>query len=266
MKTRFGQIESQLLAYAQMRGMKTVRLGELAEPLRLTRNQEQHLLSRLAKAGIIARVQRGLYLLPPQMPLGGVWDPGEALALTALMEEQGAKYQVCGPNAFNRYRFDEQIPVRTYVYNTRLSGDRLIGKVALTLIKVANQRLGDTETSATKDGLLLVYASRVRSLVDSIYDWSRFNSLPRGYYWIRKEIAAGRVEAEPLVKSTVRFGDIGTIRRMGFLLEREGVEEKLLMKLEQKLKPTTGPIPWIPTGPKTGRTSKRWGVVDNERA
>ncbi|MEA3508349.1 MAG: type IV toxin-antitoxin system AbiEi family antitoxin domain-containing protein, partial [Synergistota bacterium] len=136
MKTRLGQMESQLLAYAQMRGMKTVRFGDLAEPLGLTRSQERYLLSRLAKAGTIARVQRGLYLLPPRLPLGGVWDPGEALALTALMEEQKARFQVCGPNAFNRYGFDEQIPVRTYAYNTRISGDRVIGKVALTLIKV----------------------------------------------------------------------------------------------------------------------------------
>lgn len=266
MRTRLGQIESQLLAYTQMRGMKTVRFGELAEPLGLTRSQERYLLSRLAKAGTIARVQRGLYLLPPRLPLGGVWDPGEALALTALMEEQSARYQVCGPNAFNRYRFDEQIPVRTYAYNTRISGDRMIGKVALTLIKVAEQRLGDTEESATPDGPVLLYASRVRSLVDAVYDWSRFNSLPRGYEWIRKELAAGRVEAKQLVESTIQFGDIGTIRRIGFLLEREGVEETLLRKLKRKLKPTTGPIPWIPTSPKTGKTSQRWGVVDNERA
>jgi predicted transcriptional regulator of viral defense system len=259
-------MESQLLAYAQMRSMRTVRFGDLAEPLGLTRDQERYLLSRLARAGTIARVQRGLYLLPPRLPLGGVWDPGEALALTALMEEQKAKYQVCGPNAFNRYGFDDQIPVRTYAYNTRISGDRMIGKVALTLIKVDEQRLGDTEGSATRDGPALIYSSRVRSLVDAVYDWSRFDSLPRGFDWIRKELAAGLVEAMQLVESTVRFGDIGTIRRMGFLLEREGVEETLLLKLKRKLKPTTGPIPWIPTSPKTGKTSKRWGVVDNEQA
>jgi predicted transcriptional regulator of viral defense system len=182
------------------------------------------------------------------------------------MKEQEAQYQVCGPNAFNRYGFDEQIPARTYAYNTSLSGDRVIGKVALMLIKVAAQRLGDTEEVATQDGQVLVYASRARSLVDAVYDWSRFNSLPRGYGWIRGELAAGRVDAAQLVESTIRFGDIGTIRRMGFLLEREGAEDKLLRKLERKLRPTTGPIPWIPTRPKIGTADRRWGVVDNEQA
>ena len=65
----------------------------------------------------------------------------------------------------------------------------MIGKVALTLIKVAERRLGDTEESLTRDGPALIYSSRVRSLVDAVYDWSRFDSLPRGYDWIRKELA-----------------------------------------------------------------------------
>jgi len=181
------------------------------------------------------------------------------------MEDQGARYQICGPNAFNRYGFDGQIPIRVYIYNNRIFGDRMIGQVSLTLIRVADRRLGDTEEAATTDGPVVVYASRVRSLVDAVYDWSRFNSLPRGYTWIRNELAAGRVEAAQLVESTIRYGDIGTTRRMGFLLEREGVEEKLLRKLARKLKPTSGPIPWIPTKPKIGAANQRWGVVDNEQ-
>jgi hypothetical protein len=35
------------------------------------------------------------------------------------MEDQGARYQICGPNAFNRYGFDEQVPTRIYAYNNR---------------------------------------------------------------------------------------------------------------------------------------------------
>ncbi len=142
----------------------------------------------------------------------------------------------------------------------------MIGKVALTLIKVTGKRLGDTEETTTQDGQRVVFASRVRSLVDAVYDWSRFNSLPRGYAWISSELAAGRVEAARLVECTIRFGDIGTIRRMGFLFEREGVDEKLLRKLERRLKPTTGPIPWNPARPKIGSVRQRWGVVDNEQS
>jgi predicted transcriptional regulator of viral defense system len=265
MKTRLGRQEMMLLAYAQLRKLRVVRAGELTGPLRLTRDQEGELFSRLARAGLIARVRPGLYLLPPQLPLGGKWSPDEILALNTLMEDQNGRYQICGPNAFNRYGFDEQIPTRIYAYNNRLTGDRTVGTVALTLIKVADKRLGGTEELKTAEGQRAVYSSRARTLVDAVYDWSRFNSLPRAYKWIRSELAARRVNPDELVKVTQRYGNTSTIRRIGVLLEREGVKEGVLRKLERKLKPSASFIAWIPNRPKRGKVNRRWGVVFNEQ-
>lgn len=264
MKQGLGKLETQFFAYTQMRRLRTVRLGDLAgSPLGITADQERKLLSRLARAGMIARVQRGLYLVPPRLPLGGKWSPDEALAFSTLMEERRGRYQVCGPNAFNRYGFDEQVPTRVYAYNNRISGERKIGAVALMLIKVGDQRLGDTEKAKTTEGLTVVYSSRARTLVDAVYDWSRFGSMPQAYTWIRNELAANRVIPAELVRITLRYGDTGTIRRIGALLEIVGVESKLLRRLEGALKPSKGLIPWIPTQPKRGTINRRWGVVLN---
>lgn len=266
MKRKLGRLETQCFAYFQMRKMRVVRAGDLVgSVLRLTPVQERKLLSRLSRGGLIARVRQGLYLVPPQLPLGGAWTPDEILALNTLMKDQEGRYQICGPNAFNRYGFDEQIPNRVYAYNNRVSGDRTVGTVELTLIKVADERLGDTETVTTRDGERAIYASRARSLVDAVYDWSRFNGIPRGYEWIRTELAAERVSAAELVRVTLRYGDTGTIRRIGALLEREGLPPGLLTKLKRALKPTTGLIPWIPNQPKRGIVNRRWGVVFNEQ-
>ena len=142
MKKKLGQLETQFFAYVQMRQWRTVRTGALTGPLRLTALQERKLFSRLARAGMIARVRRGLYLAPPRLPLGGRWNPGEILALNTLIEDRGGRYQICGPNAFNRYGFDEQVPNRVYAYNNRISGERTVGPVELMLIKVADERLG----------------------------------------------------------------------------------------------------------------------------
>lgn len=267
MKRNIGRLEAQLLAYAQMRGWTTVRTGDLRKPMRLSADQERKLFSRLARAGMIARVWRGLYLVPPRLPLGGKWSPDEGLALATLMAARGGRYQICGLNAFNRYGFDEQMPNRVYAYNNRISGDRSIGSVQLTLIKVADARLGATEEAAsTEGGPPAIYSSRARSLVDSVYDWSRFGSLPQGYRWIRTEIEARRVKAADLVKLTLRYGDRGTIRRIGALLEREGIVETLLRKLDRALPATSSPIPWIPRRAKRGPVARRWGVVWNGEA
>jgi len=103
-------------------------------------------------------------------------------------------------------------------------------------------------------------------LVDAVYDWSRFGSLPRAFGWIGTELAARRVGASELVRATLRYGNAGTIRRIGALLEREGVGAALLRKLERALEPSTSLIPWIPSRPKRGTLDRQWGVVLNERA
>ena len=266
MKRGLGPLEAKLLAYGQLRGLSTVRVGEVRGPLRLSAVQERKLLNRMAQAGLLPRVWRGLYLLPPRLPLGGKWSPDEALALNALMTSRGARYQICGPNAFSRYGFDDQVPNRVYAYNDRISGERTVGVVALTLIKVAPARLGETEAARTADGLTTLYSSRARTLVDAVYDWSRFNSLPRAFEWIGAELAEKRVGPAELVRITLRYGDVRTVRRIGALLEREGVAESLLRRLRRALKPTSGLIAWNPASPKRGSVDRRWGVVWNDRA
>ena len=257
-------METQVLAYAQMRQLRTVRRGELVRSLRLSSRQEAEVLSQLSQGGLIARVRRGLYLLPPRLPLGGSWSPDAILALNTLMEDRGARYQICGPNAFNRYGFDEQVPSRLYVYNNCLSGDRAIGTVAITLIKVADDRLGGTEEVTMPEGSKAVYSSRVRTLVDAVYDWSRFSSLPRAYEWIRRELSAGRVNAADLVRVAVKYGNQGTLRRIGLLLEQEEVSKPLLLTLQRSMRQSNSVIPWNPIGSKRGTINRRWGVILNE--
>jgi predicted transcriptional regulator of viral defense system len=264
-KRTLGRQESQLLAYLQMRGRQTVRTGDLTGPLRLTRLQERELFRRMARARLIARVRPGLYLAPRQLPLGGAWTPDEILALNTLLEDRQGRYQICGPNAFNRYGFDDQLPSRVYAYNDRISGERTIGAVALTLIKVVEERLGEVERVVTPEGITAVYSSRVRTLLDGVYDWSRFNSLPRAFGWIRTELVARRVDARELARVTLRYGDVGAIRRIGALLDREGAPAVAVRKLERALAPSTGLIPWIPTRPKRGTADRRWGIVWNDR-
>jgi predicted transcriptional regulator of viral defense system len=263
MSTALGKIQSQLLAYVQMRRLQTIRTGELVRALGITLQQEREILSRLARRNLIARVRRGLYLVPPRLPPGGKWSPSEFQALTTLIEDRGGRYQICGPSAFYRYGWDDQIPNRLYAYNNRISGERKIGAAAMTLIKLADERLGETEIVKTPDGTDAVYSSRVRSLVDAVYDWSRFNSLPRGYGWIRAELARDREVAGEIVRVAVQYGNVSTLRRLGKLLELEGLAGFLLRKVARKLTPSSALIPWVPTLPKRGTVDRRWGVLVN---
>jgi hypothetical protein len=54
----------------------------------------------------------------------------------------------------------------------------------------------------------------------------------QGFDWIRTELTIKRVAASELVRVTLRYGNVGTIRRMGALLDRAGIPAALLRKLE----------------------------------
>ena len=263
-----GPLGIRFFAYVQSKGTveeKTaiVETGELQTALGLTPVQERKLLSRLSRAEMIARVRRRLYLAPKKLPSWGKWSPDMALAINTLMRDKGGRYQICGPNMFNEYGFSTQVPVLVYAYNDKISGSKKIGSVYLELIKVGPERLGDTEDVRWRSGEIAVYSSRVRTLVDAVYDWPRFGYLTRVYRWIRRDLREDRITAEALVECTLRYGDIATIRRIGTLLETLGVDDRLLEKLEKRLMPTMATIPWLPKKPKRGKLNKRWGVIIN---
>ena len=255
------------MALVQNRRIQQIRTGDLVRALDITAEQERKVLSRMAKRRLAARVRRGLYLVPPVLPLGGEWSPGEALALTTLIQDRNGTFQICGPNAFHRYGWDEQVPNRVYAYNNRISGDRSVGQVQLTLIRVADARLGDTEVVTTPEKVDLIYSSRARSLVDAVYDWSRFNSLPRAFGWIRNDLTESKISTADLVDAALKYGNQGTIRRIGHLIEelaeQQRIPTRLIRRLERALRSTSSTIPWIPTAAKRGRVNKRWGLIVN---
>ena len=80
------------MAYVQMRNLRTIRTGDLTKPLDLSPKQERELLSRMARASLIANVCRGLYLFPEKLPLGGRWAPDEATAINVLTLETYYRY------------------------------------------------------------------------------------------------------------------------------------------------------------------------------
>ncbi len=258
-----GDLETQLLAYVQLRRRQVLSGLEVAAALGLSPAQARRLLGRLARRRLVARVRRDLYLLPLRIPPGGRWSPSEFLALDTLMSDRAADYQICGPAAFHRYGWNAQVPQRLDVYNTAISGARRIGAATFGLIQVARERLGDTEVVSMPDGVRAVYSSRSRSLVDAVYDWSRFGSLPRAYDWIGAELERDPGMAAKIADAAVAYGNVGTIRRLGKLLELAAVPGRWLRKLEAQLPPTTALVPWCPTRARRGTVDRRWGVLFN---
>jgi predicted transcriptional regulator of viral defense system len=258
-----GSLASRFFAYVQLKKLDIVRTGEIAPILNIVESQERDLFRRLSDSGWILRLKRGVYLVPPRLPAGGKYSPGAALILQKLMAEKQGKYQICGPTAFNFYGFDGQIPSVTFLYNNRISGKRSIGSLAFQFVKVADERLGAVNAVRTREDSEMIYSSRARTLMDAVYDWSRFNSLPRGYEWIKGEIKNDPKLVSELVETTVKFGNMATTRRIGYLLDTLVQNPRMTNQLQLQLSASSSLIPWIPGRSAKGTIDRKWGVIVN---
>ena len=258
-----GNLSSRFFALVQLKKLDIVRSGEIAPVLDISASQERDLFRRLSKSGWILRLKRGVYLVPPRIPAGGKYSPGPALILQKLMEELQGRYQVCGPSAFNFYGLDEQIPSVIYIYNNRISGKRSIGSLAFQFIKVSDERLGAINVVRTGENQEIIYSSMERTLMDAVYDWSRFNSLPRGYDWIRAEITNESKFVSDLIDVTVKYGNMATIRRIGYLLNTLIENPTMMNRLKRQLSISNSLIPLVPGVSAKGSVDREWGIIIN---
>ncbi len=264
MKTlSLSQMEIKFLSWAQNYNKTIVRSGDAQDVLKISLLQEAKLFYSLKKKSMITQIMRGLYLVPPILPPGGKFSPSHYLVLSSLMKAVGATaYQITGWVAFNSHGFDTQIPVRTDVYNDKLSGEKKLADQNFRFIKIDYKRLGYTK-SFRIDNSCIPLSSIPRAVFDGIYDYDRFGSLPMAYQWLKERIKNKKFMNE-FLEICFKLGNVSTLRRVGYTLEVLGYSKKIVSKILNQLNTTSGFIPLNPFQPNRGHTNPKWSIIINE--
>ena len=263
---RMNPLESKALAWSQLTKRRVVRTGELIKILGISSKQEEKLLIKMTKSGLVIRLMRGLYLLPGTIPTAP-WSPSEYFLLSILMEEIKAEYQVTGLAAFNFHQLSTQVPNQLTVYNTKLSGRKKIGTAILNFIKVNTSRIGAYERLEVKDfatSRCANISSLARTMMDAVYDYKSFTSLPDAYDWIRGKAHDDKFLKE-FISVVLEFSNVATRRRIGYFLESIKANPRLVNKIYKSLDETSSFIPMIPGISSTGQINRKWGVKINGR-
>ena len=98
-------------------------------------------LSRLARAGTIRRIRRGLYDLPRTHPVIGPTVPDTMAAVRTLMEGSHAQWQASGAYAANLLGLSEQVPAKIVILTDGVPRRVSLGKVTLIFRRAAPRNL-----------------------------------------------------------------------------------------------------------------------------
>ena len=98
-------------------------------------------LHRLAKAGRIRRIRRGLYDLPRQHPIIGQTAPDIMATVRALMNGSHAQWQFSGAYAANALGLSEQVPAKIVILTDGVPRRVSLGKLMLDFRRAAPRNL-----------------------------------------------------------------------------------------------------------------------------
>lgn len=109
-------------------------------------------LSRMAKAGSIRRVVRGLYDVPRQHPIVGITAPSIDQVAKAVAGKGGTRLQPTGAYAANLLGLSDQVPAKVVFLTDGRSKRIQLGKLSIVLKQTAPRSMA---TAGTVSGVVI---------------------------------------------------------------------------------------------------------------
>ena len=249
-KIRFGDMELEALFALEESEEGVLTIGEIAERMRLSKEQAWKLASRLVRKNRLIRLKRGVYLFAP-MKAGrkGLWTEDAIATIPKLME--GKEYYIGFWSALSHYGLTEQVPVTVQIVTT--SRQRTLEALQTRFEFTQVRRLGEWRDERVGENMVRI-ATLEQLLLDCL-------SLPEKSGGIKEACKAlwnarKKLDWKKLEALTSSSSDAAR-RRLGYLSELLGM---------RKLKP--GEIVgwrWLdPSAPKRAlNKSVKWGLLLN---
>ena len=241
------------------------RARELAPGVRLSDGYLRQALHHLTKSGWLVRLRKGLYAVSSTVP--GVSPAHEFEIAMALVDPAAVSHW----SALQYHGLTEQAPRKVFVLTTteisvpRVRGARAktarngypIGETTYQFIQVKPERFFGTEKVWVGEARVTI-TDPERTLLDGL-------SMPQYCGDLAEVLHAFRVRGKDLnVERIIQYAlklDAATAKRLGWVLESQGVESSKLERLAAL--PIKGYRQLDPTGPRKGPYNQRWMIQEN---
>lgn len=210
-----------------------------------------YLIKKLLEKKRLKKIIRNTYLFIPMKAPEGRWTGNEYVIAKSLINE--ANYYIGYSSVFNSYGFTEQVAQMIHVINDKYSKMKTIDGVKYKLIKVLPDKIYGLETRriGRED---VVFASKERALLDTF----EFYSVGKSSGILTEQLA--NINLEVFVEYVSRYPVQTIRRRIGFFLEKLGVSQKILTKIDIGLK---GYSFLYDSEIKKGKINKKWRIIIN---
>lgn len=225
----------------------------------LPRRAREKIIFRLKKKGILTAIKRGVYFYSP-LESGPAGSNINEFLIPPVFFPKG-NYYIGYSTMYNYYGFTDQLFQVLYVLNTSLQLERTVGNMRFKMVRISQKRMYGFEKIRIKDREVTV-SDRERTLVDLIYFSEPVGGLKKAFEILKEQIKAKKADTRKLVKYALKFPDTAAVKRIGFILENAGVNEKEIVPLLKIVKGTSL-INLYPAKSRKGKINKKWMVIEN---
>lgn len=214
---------------------------------------------RLKKKSILTAIKRGVYFYSPleSGPAGS--SINEFLVPSIFFPK--SNYYIGYSTMYNYYGFTDQIFQTMYVLNTSFQREKTIGNMRFKMIKIPAKRIYGLEKIKIKDTEVIV-SNKERTLVDMFYFSGPVGGLKKVFGILKEQIKGRKIDINKLIKYAVRFPNVSTKKRIGFVLEQSGLSDKKLEALLKNIRKTSL-VTLYPSKSRKGRINRKWMVIEN---
>jgi len=256
MPIRLGPKEAEVIArlsYEKTTVVTKERLEELFGKTVLVRQ----IIYQLKKKGILKPITKGIYYYSP-LEAGPAGARINEFLIPPIIFPKG-NYYVGYSNMYNYYGFTDQIFQTFYILNTTRQRQRNICGISFKLIKISPKRMYGLEKIKISGSEIMV-SDRERTLVDLIYFPDTVGGLKQAFEILKKEAVSNKTDIKKLVKYAKSFPAVSTGKRIGYVLEKAGVPEKVLSPLKKSITKTSL-VTLYGSKSRKGAIDNKWKVI-----
>ncbi|MDP3722914.1 MAG: type IV toxin-antitoxin system AbiEi family antitoxin domain-containing protein [Candidatus Omnitrophota bacterium] len=236
----------------------------LAPSVGLSSSYFRQAMYHLVRSGWIARLKKGLYALSGAVP--GTTSLHEFEIAMALVQPAAVSHW----SALSHHGLTDQVPRRVFVLTTARSVPRRrgvkpkgvetgyrVGETVYQFVQVKPERFFGVEDVWVNESRIKI-TDQERTLLDGLMAPQHCGDFAEVLHAF--EVRAPKLDVERIIGYALKL-DAATAKRLGWILERQGMAPERLAALRQL--PIKGYRVLDPTGPRHGPHEARWMIQVN---